>query len=212
MTQKSLKMTQKWPLRGKNHQKWLKMTQKWHHFPILISGKWPPPSRGRFYLQNDEKVGNREVYSGNLKFKREIPILNWLGAPKYWGGVPPHGVGVSIYPSRRSKSHQNHPMGIIFSHFGVIFDILESFSTIGDRFLAYRRSKRAISSRSNDSLLLAIESWVYQSHDLVIHTYVFGFFVAVRNAIDESTFLIPDCSHLFPLSAIYFDHHKHCIA
>ena len=171
MTQKSLKMTQKWPLRGKNHQKWLKMTQKWHHFPILISGKWPPPSRGRFYLQNDEKVGNREVYSGNLKFKREIPILNRLGAPKYWGGVPPHGVGVSIYPSRRSKSHQNHPMGIIFSHFGVIFDILESFSTIGDRFLAYRRSKR-------DQLIQIAHIFIIGYRELGIsitrsgHTYV----------------------------------------
>ena len=29
------------------------------------------------------------------------------------------------------------------------------------------------------------------SRDLVIHTYVFGFFVAVRNAMDDRTFSIP---------------------
>ena len=44
---------------------------------------------------------------------------------------------------------------------------------------------------SYDLLLLAIESWVYQSHDLVIHTYDFFFGCTVRNAIDESTFLRP---------------------
>ena len=42
-----------------------------------------------------------------------------------------------------------------------------------------------------DYQLLAIESWVYQSHDLVIHTYSSFLSFTVRNAIDESTFLRP---------------------
>ena len=164
ITQNDSKMTLQEAKITYTGQKWPKKHQKWLHFPILISGKRPPPFRSLIWPQNHQKVRNHEVYPGKVKFKREIPILNRLGAPKYWGGVPPMGSGVSFYPSRRSKSHQKSPHGVDFGY-------LESFSSLGDRFLASRRSKRAISTNSHISFIIG-----YRELGISItrsgHTYV----------------------------------------
>lgn len=171
ITQNDSKMTLQEAKITYTGQKWPKKHQKWLHFPILISGKRPPPFRSLIWPQNHQKVRNHEVYPGKVKFKREIPILNRLGAPKYWGGVPPMGSGVSFYPSRRSKSHQKSPHGVDFDH-------LESFSSLGDRFLASRRSKRAISTNSHISFIIG-----YRELGISItrsgHTYVLLFLVGL---------------------------------
>jgi len=164
ITQNDSKMTLQEAKITYTGQKWPKKHQKWLHFPILISGKWPPPFRSLIWPQNHQKVRNHEVYPGKVKFKREIPILNRLGAPKYWGGVPPMGSGVSFYPSRRSKSHQKSPHGVDFGY-------LESFSSLGDRFLASRRSKRADLTNSHSIFIIG-----YRELGISItrsgHTYV----------------------------------------